>query len=66
MQEFDRAKRAFQEHQNGIHEKLVDIMLNRAGMHVKALRAINWAEAASEDPEGVSKYCTGKHWLKRP
>ena len=56
MQEFDKAKRSFQEHQVSIHEKLVDIMSNRAGMHVRTLKTINWADAAKNDVEGVSKY----------
>ncbi|KAK5950174.1 hypothetical protein OHC33_008889 [Knufia fluminis] len=56
MQEFDKIKRSFQEHQNSIHDKLVDIMSGRATMHVKSLKAINWADAARGDPEGVSRY----------
>lgn len=56
MAEFDKAKRAFQEHQNSIHEKLVEIMSSRATMHVRSLKAIDWAEAARNDPEGISKY----------
>ena len=56
MAEFDKAKRAFQEHQHSIHEKLIDIMSNRASIHVKSLKAINWADAAKQDPDGVSRY----------
>jgi len=56
MQEFDKVKRSLHEHQNSIHDKLVDIMSGRATMHVKSLKAINWAETARDDPEGVSKY----------
>ncbi|KAK5088217.1 hypothetical protein LTR05_002434 [Lithohypha guttulata] len=56
MGEFDKVKRSFQEHQNSIHEKLIDIMSNRASMHVKSLKAINWTEAAQNDLDGVSKY----------
>lgn len=56
MSEFDRARYAFQEHQNSIHEKLVDIMSSRATMHVRSMKATNWAEASQSDPEGVSKY----------
>lgn len=56
MGEFDKAKRSFQEHQHSIHEKLIDIMSNRASVHVKSLKAINWADAARSDPEGVSRY----------
>lgn len=56
MADFDKAKRAFQEHQNSIHEKLVDIMSGRAAMHVKSLRSVDWTAEARDDPEGVSKY----------
>jgi vacuolar protein sorting-associated protein 54 len=42
MGEFDKVKRLYQEHQNNISEKLVDIMTNRASGHVKAMKAINW------------------------
>jgi len=56
MQEFDKVKRSFQEHQHSIHDKLVDIMSGRASMHVKSLKAINWAATARDDPEGVSRY----------
>lgn len=56
MGEFDKAKRSFQEHQHSIHEKLIDIMSNRASVHVKSLRSIDWADAAKQDPDGVSRY----------
>lgn len=56
MGDFDKVKRSFQEHQNSIHEKLIDIMSNRAAIHVRSLKAINWTEASQNDPEGVSKY----------
>lgn len=56
MTEFDRVKRLFQEHQNGIHEKLVDIMSGRASMHVKAMKGIDWEEAAKNKAVSVSPY----------
>lgn len=56
MNEFDKVKRLFQEHQNGIHEKLVDIMSGRASMHVKAMRNIDWEEAAKNKAVSVSPY----------
>lgn len=56
MSDFDRARYAFQEHQNSIHEKLIDIMSGRATMHVRSMQAIDWTESAQSDPEGVSKY----------
>jgi vacuolar protein sorting-associated protein 54 len=42
MGEFDKVRRLFQEHQNSIYEKLVDIMSGRAGTHVKAMKLIDW------------------------
>ena len=56
MGDFDKAKRSFQEHQSSIHEKLIDIMSNRASVHVKSLNHIDWADSAKQDPDGVSKY----------
>jgi len=53
MGEFDKVKRLYQEHQNNISEKLVDIMTNRASGHVKAMKAINWDTSKSA---GVSPY----------
>jgi vacuolar protein sorting-associated protein 54 len=53
MGEFDKVKRLYQEHQNNISEKLVDIMTNRASGHVKAMKAINWDASKSA---GVSPY----------
>ena len=42
MTEFDKVKRLYQEHQAGINDKLIDIMSGRAGMHVSAMRKIDW------------------------
>lgn len=56
MTEFDKVKRLFQEHQHGIHEKLVDIMSGRASMHVKAMKNIDWQEAAKNTSVPVSPY----------
>lgn len=42
MAEFDKVKRLCQEHQNGIHEKLVDIMSSRSIVHVNAMKKIDW------------------------
>ncbi|KAJ6130836.1 Vacuolar protein sorting-associated protein 54 [Penicillium capsulatum] len=48
MAEFDKVKRLCQEHQNGIHEKLVDIMSSRSTVHIAAMRKVDWdAEGAS-------------------
>jgi vacuolar protein sorting-associated protein 54 len=40
--DFDKVKRLFQEHQSGIHEKLVDIMSSRSTVHVNAMKKIEW------------------------
>ncbi|KAJ5089029.1 Vacuolar protein sorting-associated protein 54 [Penicillium argentinense] len=52
MAEFDKVKRLCQEHQNQIHEKLVDIMTSRSSVHVNAMKKVDW------DGEGDS---TGVH-----
>lgn len=46
MAEFDKVKRIFQEHQHGIHEKLVEIMSARASLHVSSMKKIDWEDAA--------------------
>ena len=42
MGEFDKVKRLYQDHQSGIHEKLVDIMSARSNVHVNAMKKIDW------------------------
>ena len=54
MGEFDKVKRLYQEHQAGIHDKLVDIMSGRASMHVTAMKKIKWDEPS--DKQEVSPY----------
>ncbi|PYH89356.1 Vps54-domain-containing protein [Aspergillus ellipticus CBS 707.79] len=54
MGEFDKVKRLYQEHQSGIHEKLVDIMGSRSAIHVTAMKKIDWN--ASAGASGVSPY----------
>lgn len=53
MAEFDKVKRLCQEHQTGIHEKLVDIMSSRSAVHVTAMKKIDWDADAST---GVHPY----------
>jgi vacuolar protein sorting-associated protein 54 len=55
LAEFDRVKRLFQEHQSGIHDKLVDIMSGRAAAHVSAMKKIDW-DATSTTNAGVNTY----------
>lgn len=45
MVEFDKVKRLYQEHQVNINDKLVDIMSGRAGMHVNAMKKVDWDAA---------------------
>ncbi|KAI5291566.1 hypothetical protein KEM52_000127 [Ascosphaera acerosa] len=52
--EFDKVKRLYQDHQTGIHEKLVEIMSSRAAVHVAAMKKIDWD--AAEDTTAVSRY----------
>ena len=54
--EFDKVKRLYQEHQNGIHEKLVEIMSSRATFHVNDMKKIDWEEAAKNKGQPVSRY----------
>ncbi|KAK2748544.1 hypothetical protein FQN57_000678 [Myotisia sp. PD_48] len=54
MSEFDKVKRLFQEHQSGIHEKLVGIMSTRASVHVASMRKIDWE--TQNDPNAISPY----------
>jgi vacuolar protein sorting-associated protein 54 len=45
MEEFDRLKRAFLEHQSFIYDKLVDIMSSRATTCIRAMEIAEWDEA---------------------
>ncbi|KAI2793520.1 hypothetical protein POX_a00100 [Penicillium oxalicum] len=53
MADFDKVKRLCQEHQSGIHEKLVDIMTSRSSVHVAAMKKIDWDNDTST---GVHPY----------
>ncbi|KAJ6438453.1 GARP complex component (Vps54) [Purpureocillium lavendulum] len=65
MGEFDRVRRLLQEHQDSIHQKLVDIMSGRAAIHAKSMRAIAWDDKAPEGPhpymETLAKETTTLH-----
>ncbi|PGH07048.1 hypothetical protein AJ80_08061 [Polytolypa hystricis UAMH7299] len=54
MTEFDKVKRLYQEHQSGIHEKLVDIMGSRATAHANSMKQIDWD--ADGDAPAVNSY----------
>ncbi|KAJ3543382.1 hypothetical protein NM208_g3609 [Fusarium decemcellulare] len=51
--EFDNVRRAFQEHQDSIYQKLVDIMSSRARLLSKKALETEWAKESAED---VRKY----------
>ncbi|KAH7033403.1 Vps54-like protein-domain-containing protein [Microdochium trichocladiopsis] len=42
MGEFDKVRRLFQEHQNSIYDKLVEIMSGRAATHAKTMKNVDW------------------------
>jgi len=42
LAEWDKTKRLYQDHQAGIHDKLVDIMTARSGAHVSTMRSLPW------------------------
>ncbi|KAI6081878.1 putative GARP complex component [Hypoxylon rubiginosum] len=42
MGEFDKVRRLFQEHQNSIYDKLVEIMSGRAAAHAKSMKNLDW------------------------
>lgn len=44
MGEFDKVRRLFQEHQNNIYDKLVEIMSGRAAAHAKSLKTLDWEQ----------------------
>lgn len=48
MGEFDKIRRLFQEHQDSIHQKLIEIMRGRAANHAKSIRSATWGSDASD------------------
>ncbi|POS88098.1 hypothetical protein EPUL_000600, partial [Erysiphe pulchra] len=52
MNEFDKIKRAYLEHQKSISDKLVEIMAGRTMAHTKSMRSIDW----SKERDGVNNY----------
>ncbi|KAL8677007.1 MAG: hypothetical protein Q9186_006518 [Xanthomendoza sp. 1 TL-2023] len=55
MIEFDKVRRLYQEHQYGVHDKLVEIMSGRASAHVAAMKLIKW-DAPVKDAQAVNPY----------
>ncbi|KAH0562558.1 hypothetical protein GP486_002755 [Trichoglossum hirsutum] len=48
MAEFDKVKRLYQEHQSGVHDKLVEIGSGRATTHVNAMKKVQWEQQAPD------------------
>lgn len=63
--EFDKIRRLLQEHQDSIHQKLVEIMSGRAAAHAKAIRTLRWNSEAQKSPhaymETLAKETTTLH-----
>ncbi|KAF4448551.1 garp complex component [Fusarium austroafricanum] len=53
MGEFDKIHHSFQEHQDGIYQKLVEIMASRASLRSEKARQTDWSK---ESVENVRKY----------
>ncbi|KAM7194963.1 Vps54-like domain containing protein [Naviculisporaceae sp. PSN 640] len=57
MAEYDKVRRVYQEHQNSIYDKLVEIMHIRAQVGAKRMRALDWeAEGGSSSRPAVHDY----------
>jgi len=47
LAEYDKVRRLFQDHQVSIHEKLIEIMSNRATVHAATMSRIDWDNEAT-------------------
>jgi vacuolar protein sorting-associated protein 54 len=56
MTEFDKVKILYRDHQNAIHEKLIEIMSSRASVHANAMKKIDWEEASRSTTPAISPY----------
>ncbi|KAK8136376.1 Vacuolar protein sorting-associated protein 54 [Apiospora sp. TS-2023a] len=56
MGEFDKVKRLYQEHQNNIYDKLVEIMSGRAAAHTKTMKGLDWDRPAKEGEASVDVF----------
>lgn len=65
MGEFDKVKRLLQEHQDNIHQKLIEIMSGRAALHSKSMASIDWDSSKPSVPhtymETLAKETTTLH-----
>jgi vacuolar protein sorting-associated protein 54 len=46
----------YQDHQNAIYEKLIEIMSSRASVHASAMKKIDWEEASRSRAPVISAY----------
>ena len=58
LQEFDKVKRLYQDHQMGIHDKLVEIMTSRANAHINAMKKIDFAADKFTSPSAYMETLT--------
>lgn len=65
MGEFDKVRRLLQEHQDSIHQKLVDIMSGRASLHSKGMKAIDWDEKTKSAHPYMETLCKETSTLHR-
>ncbi|KAK8038079.1 garp complex component [Apiospora phragmitis] len=56
MGEFDKVRRLYQEHQNNIYDKLVEIMSGRAAAHTKTMKGLDWDRPAREGEASVDVF----------
>ncbi len=56
MADFDKVKRLYQDHQNAIHEKLIEIMSSRASVHANAMKKIDWEASSRSKTPTISPY----------
>ncbi|KAF5024873.1 hypothetical protein F66182_3031 [Fusarium sp. NRRL 66182] len=65
MGEFDKVRRLLQEHQDSIHQKLVEIMSGRAAIHSRTMKSIDWEANGGRGPhpymETLAKETTTLH-----
>ncbi|RMY23357.1 hypothetical protein D0867_02104 [Hortaea werneckii] len=51
LAEFDKTKRVYQDHQSGIHDKLVDIMTGTSQTHIKSLHIATYDKEGDDQEE---------------
>lgn len=53
LTEFDRLRGDYQNHQEGIHAKLIEIMGERLSFHCKSLQEVNWGGPTEQQQQGA-------------